>query len=82
MNWIDENALILKIKDDGIGFEVNQVFEINSCGILGMSERALSIGGHLTIKSIREIGTTVMLQINGKNKQTKLEGNDKDSGCR
>jgi signal transduction histidine kinase/CheY-like chemotaxis protein len=69
--WIsfkkDNNSLMLRVKDNGVGFDVEKVSKVHSFGILGMSERALSIGGKLTIESIKDIGTTVNLEIKERN---------------
>gem|GEM_PF-2531462 len=59
----EDDSLTLQVKDNGIGFDMDKVSKVHSFGLLGMSERALSIGGQLTIESIRDIGTTVKLEI-------------------
>jgi PAS domain S-box-containing protein len=65
----EKETFQLIVKDNGSGFEVNKVSKIHSFGLLGMSERALSMGGQLTIESLKDIGTTVKLTIKGKNSQ-------------
>ena len=66
-SWItfkkEENVLKLIVKDNGVGFDIGKISSLQSFGILGMSERALSIGGQLSIESLKEIGTTVKLII-------------------
>lgn len=62
----EDHSLVLQVKDNGIGFEIDKISKVKSFGILGMSERALSIGGQLSIDSIKDIGTTVNLEIKEK----------------
>jgi signal transduction histidine kinase len=63
----EDHSLVLQVKDNGIGFEIDKISKVQSFGILGMSERALSIGGQLSIDSIKDIGTTVNLEIRERN---------------
>jgi signal transduction histidine kinase len=55
----------LQIKDNGIGFERDQVAGPNEghFGLLGMSERANRLGGQLVLLSIPGEGTTVRVEI-------------------
>jgi two-component system sensor histidine kinase UhpB len=50
-------GLCLSIQDDGDGYQVDQ--QKSSMGLLGMRERATSLGGTLTIRSQMGQGTTV-----------------------
>lgn len=62
-----DSLVLLTIKDDGIGFDP----ELHSArrkkkgdlGLLGMRERASSVGGALTIKSVRRAGTEIQVRI-------------------
>lgn len=72
---IRNGQLRLFIKDDGIGFDVQSLmkshgFERGGIGLLGMRERAASIGGQFTIISSKNNGCTVIadlpLYIDGK----------------
>jgi PAS domain S-box-containing protein len=56
-----DTTLKLEVKDNGAGFEPNKIDKLGSFGLLGMSERALSIHGNLSFESIPGIGTTVAL---------------------
>jgi signal transduction histidine kinase len=56
-----ENKFVLTASDNGKGFHFNSTYPLNSFGLMGMRERALEIGGRLTIKSKPGKGTTVML---------------------
>jgi signal transduction histidine kinase len=64
-----ENQFTLKIEDNGIGFDENENKKIRTLGLLGMKERALMIGGTLTIKSTPNKGTILILQIPKNNVQ-------------
>ncbi len=54
-----EELPVLRVVDDGIGFDPSQVDGTRRFGIVGMGERARSIGAHLTIESRRGHGTTL-----------------------
>jgi signal transduction histidine kinase len=58
-----DNMLKLDIADNGKGFSSNGKEEKKSLGILGMKERALLIGGTVTIISESGKGTTVNLSV-------------------
>jgi signal transduction histidine kinase len=53
------SAAALEVTDDGIGFPVSKAGRLDSYGILGMRERASSIGATLDIISEPGEGTTV-----------------------
>ena len=53
----------LIIKDDGKGFDPDEVKTRNSLGLLGMKERALMLHGELTIESNTPKGTVVILKV-------------------
>lgn len=55
------NKLILRIEDDGIGIQFDNIDSNNSLGLLGMHERARLIGGELQIFNGDENGTVVLL---------------------
>jgi len=57
----DENGIELEVADDGRGFAFEQ--SERGLGIGGMRERALLVGGELTIESRPGHGTTVRLSI-------------------
>jgi signal transduction histidine kinase len=63
------NHFTFKIEDNGIGFDENANKKIRSLGLLGMQERALMIGGTLTIKSTPNKGTILYLEIPKNNIQ-------------
>ncbi len=63
-----DDLVILRIVDDGVGFEVNEM-KAGSYGMQNMHERALEIGGTLKVISVKNKGTRlevkVPLMING-----------------
>lgn len=57
--WSDDHAAILEVSDDGKGFPAGQVGRADSYGIVGMRERAASIGATLEIESLPGTGARV-----------------------
>jgi signal transduction histidine kinase len=55
------------VEDDGNGFDAETFFKIPArhrrFGLLGMRERAMLVGGSLSIESTPGIGTTVLVHI-------------------
>jgi len=72
----ENDQIILEVKDNGIGFEMNKLEQIDSFGLIGMRERALSIGAELTIESLLTMGTTVTLLLKKKQNESKNQGDD------
>lgn len=60
--WINANAVMARVSDDGIGFNIENEFEAKGYGLQSMRERAASIGGRLTISSDPG-GTAVSLEV-------------------
>lgn len=61
---IDNNeTLVLKIKDNGVGLKKHWQENSNSLGVLGMHERAEMSGGSLSIESEENNGTEVIAKI-------------------
>ena len=59
-----EDLLVLRVIDDGVGIESNTLVKPMSHGLLGMRERALLLGGTLTIRRGRnDKGTCVEVHI-------------------
>lgn len=56
-------AIEVEIRDNGKGFDVKNLGVIKSFGLLGMSERAISIGGKLNVTSKLGQGTIITLHI-------------------
>jgi signal transduction histidine kinase len=53
----------LSVQDNGQGITAEEIIESRSLGIIGMRERALSLGGELHITGIRQRGTLVQVSI-------------------
>ena len=60
----DDGGVALEVADDGRGFAFEE--SERGLGIGGMRERALLIGGELTIESRPGHGTTVRLAVPGE----------------
>ena len=56
------SLLTMYVRDDGIGL-TEDLRADQALGILGMRERARTIGGHLSIRGKRDRGTTVALRV-------------------
>ncbi|WP_163539964.1 sensor histidine kinase [Gracilibacillus sp. YIM 98692] len=57
-----DEFIILKVEDDGIGFQVEEK-KSGSYGLTNMQERSLEIGGHLRIVSIPDKGTRLEVRV-------------------
>jgi len=64
VTWRSDGArAVLIVADDGIGFPAGKVGRLDSYGIIGMRERAASIGAALDIVSEEGVGTTIRCEI-------------------
>jgi PAS domain S-box-containing protein len=61
-----DGRFLMVTSDNGTGFEVKEIHDESSLGLMGMSERALSIGGRLKIESAKGKGTKVTLELDKK----------------
>lgn len=59
----DESSISLTITDDGCGFDAEASMKAAGFGLIGMRERAESLGGRVTISSRAESGTVVQIMI-------------------
>jgi signal transduction histidine kinase len=59
----NNESFILRITDDGRGFDKHKIIDNKTLGILGMKERTAMIGGTYEISSSPGKGTTVVLAI-------------------
>ncbi len=60
---ITDNFLVLQVKDNGQGFNVDAVRNKKTLGVVGMKERAIMLKGDLQINSAQNRGTIIRLQI-------------------
>ncbi|MFC2088640.1 PAS domain S-box protein, partial [Calditrichota bacterium] len=58
-----DNSLILEITDNGRGIRKGQPQDQNSLGLLGMKERALVLGGSVSINGVPDQGTNVKVEM-------------------
>ena len=63
LHYSDE-AVLLTIEDNGVGFRMEDVQE-GHFGLIGMKERAEVVAGHLEITSLPGKGTKVILRVSG-----------------
>ncbi|MBU5594100.1 sensor histidine kinase [Amphibacillus sp. MSJ-3] len=63
---MDNNQVSALIRDDGVGFDINQKKD-NSFGLIGMRERVEMLAGQLKIKSKIGQGTTIYVKVPLKN---------------
>lgn len=59
----ENNSIILKIVDDGVGFEIEKLAFKKSLGIVGMKERCLMLGGEFKIETTVGTGTKIKVII-------------------
>ncbi len=59
----DEAEIILRVRDDGRGFDTGQPRKPNSFGLAGLRERASLLGGDISVESAAGRGTLVEVRI-------------------
>jgi signal transduction histidine kinase len=57
--WCDGHRAILQVSDDGKGFPIGKAGRLDSYGLVGMRERASSVGATLSVESQPGRGTRV-----------------------
>ncbi|HEY1134336.1 MAG TPA: ATP-binding protein [Nocardioides sp.] len=62
LTWTDDEVL-LDVRDDGVGFEVDAERASTSFGLRGMRQRAGRVAGRLDVESEPGGGTAVSLQV-------------------
>jgi signal transduction histidine kinase len=62
---LTDEVLTLEVRDDGRGLEASATGSGSGLGLTGIRERALSLGGEATVRSVRGEGTTVRVAIPG-----------------
>jgi signal transduction histidine kinase len=62
--WIEQDALSVQVTDQGTGFNPdNPLISDTSSGLVGMRERAVLLGGELTIESAPGAGTCLTAKL-------------------
>jgi PAS domain S-box-containing protein len=61
--WAEQDTLNVQIADQGAGFDLEQAMAEESSGLVGMRERAVLLGGELTIESTPGAGTRLMAEL-------------------
>jgi PAS domain S-box-containing protein len=59
----EDGCIILSIKDNGVGFDMEEAKTKNSLGLIGMRERAILFNGDLKIQSEKGKGTLITLKV-------------------
>ena len=59
----DQPTVVLEIRDDGIGFDPDEVQDLGGMGLRGMQERAEQLGGRFLLKSSPESGTLIRVEV-------------------
>lgn len=57
------DAIILTVRDNGLGITESHISDTKSLGLIGMRERASAWGGTVSIRGVPEEGTTVTVNI-------------------
>jgi PAS domain S-box-containing protein len=61
--WTEQGILNVRIEDQGAGFDPEHAMAAESSGLVGMRERAILLGGSLTIESTPGAGTRLAAQL-------------------
>ncbi len=75
----ENGDLVLRVRDNGRGFDVEAVVSGKSYGVLGMRERAHTLGGRARIERLATGGTVVEIVIPYERYETGGEGTGHDS---
>ena len=78
----DNQAVSLKVEDNGRGITTEEVMAHDSLGLLGIRERAEMIGGHLTLEGKPGVGTLVRVRIPLSATKVDVENHDDKSADR
>jgi len=76
---LEENKgyVVLEVRDNGRGFSPGLQKASKSLGLLGMRERALQVGGHLTIEGVPGGGTILTARIPLHSTPESLDGSER-----
>jgi signal transduction histidine kinase len=71
--WATEEQVLLKVSDDGCGFEVSQTGKVIGHGLSNMHRRVRKVGGEVRISSELGSGTTVLAWVPWQDDRTHPE---------
>jgi signal transduction histidine kinase len=57
------DAVLMNVSDNGVGFDTGQARKSSSYGLLDVAERITALGGHSVVTTSRPHGTTVKLSV-------------------
>jgi signal transduction histidine kinase len=61
---VEEDLLWIRVEDAGAGFDFKNAMEVSSTlGLIGMQERASSVGGRVTVKTSPRKGTRLLMEL-------------------
>lgn len=66
---LEDDALLVSVEDDGLGFDPETIQHKNGIGLTNMQARVQAFGGRLQIDSAPEMGANFTFEIPLKNKQ-------------
>jgi two-component system sensor histidine kinase DegS len=58
-----EDCINLMVEDNGIGFEISQIKPSMGMGLYSIQKKIENLGGQVTIESIAQKGTTVIIDV-------------------
>ena len=61
--WTEGDEAILEVRDNGVGVPAEKIASNQSLGLIGMRERAATVGGDLRVESVSGKGTIVSLRV-------------------
>ena len=75
----DGDRAAVRITDNGVGFEIGRAGRLDSYGMLGMRERASSVGATLDIHSVPGQGTSITCVLDPAADSPTAKGKEKES---
>jgi signal transduction histidine kinase len=76
----DEKVLVIKIKDQGVGFDPDSLPLSCTGGLSGMRERAFMLGGRLNIESASGTGTMLIAELPLRKSTSEIENLSESNG--
>ena len=60
---VQQDEIVLEVRDNGIGIAENSVNDSRSYGLIGLRERAFTWSGRVEIRGEHDKGTTIIVRI-------------------